>query len=100
MPRGDRTGPMGMGAMSGRGGGFCAGYSVPGFMNAAVPGRNMRWGRGRGGGFGRANSARGVSVNSPDALDQTDELSALESQEKHFLQVLQSIKNRISELEA
>ena len=33
MPRGDRTGPMGMGPMTGRGAGYCAGYDVPGFMN-------------------------------------------------------------------
>jgi hypothetical protein len=33
MPRGDGTGPMGMGAMTGRGMGFCAGYVVPGDIN-------------------------------------------------------------------
>ena len=42
MPRGDGTGPMGMGPMTGRAAGFCAGYSAPGFMSpywgqAAVP---------------------------------------------------------------
>jgi len=33
MPRGDGTGPMGMGPMTGRAAGCCAGYPVPGFMN-------------------------------------------------------------------
>lgn len=33
MPRGDRTGPMGMGPMTGRAAGYCAGYPVPGYMN-------------------------------------------------------------------
>lgn len=33
MPRGDGTGPVGAGPMTGRGAGFCAGYSVPGYMN-------------------------------------------------------------------
>ena len=33
MPRGDGTGPGGMGPMTGRAAGFCAGYSVPGYMN-------------------------------------------------------------------
>ena len=33
MPRGDRTGPAGMGPMTGRAAGYCAGYSTPGFMN-------------------------------------------------------------------
>ena len=33
MPRGDGTGPDGMGSMTGRAVGYCAGYSVPGFAN-------------------------------------------------------------------
>jgi hypothetical protein len=49
MPRGDRTGPMGMGPMTGRGAGYCAGYDVPGYANP-VPGR--AFGPGRGGGRG------------------------------------------------
>lgn len=56
MPRGDGTGPVGAGPMTGRGAGFCAGYSVPGYMNPGI-GFGMGFGRGRGfgirGGFGR-----------------------------------------------
>lgn len=50
MPRGDRTGPMGMGAISGRGAGFCANYDVPGYANPMVchGGMGRAWG-GRGG---------------------------------------------------
>jgi hypothetical protein len=33
MPRGDGTGPMGLGPMTGRAAGYCAGYPTPGFMN-------------------------------------------------------------------
>jgi hypothetical protein len=33
MPRGDRTGPAGMGPMTGRAAGYCAGYDMPGYMN-------------------------------------------------------------------
>ena len=33
MPRGDGTGPAGLGPMTGRAAGFCAGYPVPGYMN-------------------------------------------------------------------
>lgn len=51
MPRGDRTGPLGRGPMTGRGAGYCAGYDVPGFMNP-VGGRRGFWGWGRGGGRG------------------------------------------------
>ncbi len=33
MPLGNGTGPMGLGPMTGRAAGYCAGYPVPGFMN-------------------------------------------------------------------
>jgi len=33
MPRGDGTGPAGMGPMTGRAAGFCTGYPMPGYMN-------------------------------------------------------------------
>jgi hypothetical protein len=52
MPRGDRTGPWGAGPMTGRAAGYCAGYSVPGYVNP-VYGYGRGWGRGRGRGFGR-----------------------------------------------
>jgi len=61
MPLGDRTGPLGMGPITGRAAGYCAGYSVPGYMNpiyGRVPyGGYYGVGRGgypRGGGRGRA----------------------------------------------
>lgn len=57
MPRGDGTGPAGMGPMTGRAAGFCAGYPVPGFMNP-VGGRGF-WGRGRGRGFWGRGGGRG-----------------------------------------
>ncbi len=56
MPFGDRTGPMGLGPMTGRGMGYCAGFPTPGYMNPG-PGRGWGWrwwcgpgwwGRGRG----------------------------------------------------
>ena len=49
MPRGDRTGPNGMGPMTGRAAGFCAGLEAPGFANP-IAGRGQ--GQGFGGGFG------------------------------------------------
>jgi len=56
MPRGDRTGPWGLGPMTGRAAGYCAGYPVPGYMNP-ISGYGRGWGRGfgrgRGRGFGR-----------------------------------------------
>ena len=58
MPGGDRTGPLGMGPMTGRAAGYCAGYGVPGYINP-IPGRGFSgrgrgwFGRGMGRGFGR-----------------------------------------------
>jgi len=51
MPAGDRTGPGGMGPMTGRGAGYCAGYGVPGYANP-MPGWGFGMGWGRGGGWG------------------------------------------------
>ena len=48
MPRGDGTGPMGMGPMTGRGAGYCAGFPTPGFMNPIGGRLGMGLGRGRG----------------------------------------------------
>jgi hypothetical protein len=58
MPRGDRTGPAGLGPMTGRGAGFCAGSGVPGYAN---PGPGRGWGRGGGwgGGWGRGGRGHG-----------------------------------------
>lgn len=50
MPWGDRTGPWGLGPMTGRAAGSCAGYPVPGYMNP-MPG--FGWGFGFGGGWGK-----------------------------------------------
>ena len=55
MPRGNRTGPWGFGSMTGRGLGYCAGYSTPGYTKGSGMGRGRGygWGRGwRGGGWG------------------------------------------------
>lgn len=57
MPFGDGTGPRGMGPMTGRGAGFCAGFGAPGFANPILGGgmwrgTGMRMGRGMGRGRG------------------------------------------------
>lgn len=58
MPRGDGTGPMGTGPMTGRAAGYCAGYEMPGYANP-VPGRGMGMGFGRGMGPGRGRGFAG-----------------------------------------
>ncbi|NLH17187.1 MAG: DUF5320 domain-containing protein [Phycisphaerae bacterium] len=49
MPRGNGTGPMGMGPMTGHAAGYCAGFGMPGYANL---------GRGFGVGFGRGRGWR------------------------------------------
>jgi hypothetical protein len=123
MPGGDRTGPAGMGPMTGRAAGFCAGYPVPGYMNP-VGGRG-NWGWGRGGGRGRRNwfyatglpgwaragygwPAWGGAVN-PYAyggapfvpgLTAQQELDGLKGQAEYLEDSLDGIKKRIEELES
>ncbi len=52
MPRGDRTGPMGYGPLTGRGAGYCAGYGVPGYGNFGGGWLGLGYGRGYGRGRG------------------------------------------------
>lgn len=104
MPRGDGTGPMGMGSMSGRSAGFCAGYAVPGFMNGFRGRGGMgrgHGGRGFGMGMGKRNGRNAPMLAAqPISYPQVDELSALKNQAKNLGEALQSITSRISELEA
>ena len=123
MPRGDGTGPAGMGPMTGRAAGFCAGYSVPGYMNP-IGGRGYG-GWGRGGGWGRRNwyYATGLpgwaragyglpawgGVVSPYAyggtpsapgLSAQQELDSLKGQAEYLEDSLDGIRKRIEELES
>jgi len=128
MPRGDGTGPTGLGPMTGRAAGFCAGYPVPGYMNP-VGGRGY-WGRGRGfwgrgggrgwrnrywatglpgrvqagygwpswGGFAGAYAPQAGPFTSGIPAEQ--ELGALKQQADYFEGALEDIKKRIEQLEA
>jgi len=124
MPGGDRTGPGGMGPMTGRAAGYCAGYPVPGFMNP-IAGRGFG-GRGRGaGGWGRRNQfyatgltgwqragygypapggamPYGAPYAAPFAptMSAQQELDQLKGQTEYFEDALDGIKKRIEELEA
>ena len=109
MPGGDRTGPQGMGPMTGRGAGICVGNNVPGDMNPAG-GRGMAFRRGRlfgGGGRGRGfafNSAPAVPI-APQPLfgyvpyDESMGLDALRGQIQVLETSLSGIQKRIEELE-
>ncbi len=57
MPRGDGTGPAGMGPMTGRGAGFCTGFRVPGRL---IYSTERGLGFGHGSGYRRALLAAGL----------------------------------------
>lgn len=115
MPGGDRTGPMGMGPMTGRAGGYCAGYPVPGYMTP-VPGRGgfgygRGWGRafGRGRGFGRGfgwrwaaygNPYYGNLPNSLPAYNPQTEAQMLREEARAMQEELDAINQRLKSLEA
>ena len=116
MPRGDGTGPNGMGPMTGRGAGFCAGFNMPGFMNP-MPGRGF----GRGYGFGRGSGRGGFGGGGrgwrnwfhatgmpgwmrfgaePAQANPDMEKQALSVQANALQAELDAIKARITELES
>jgi len=66
MPRGDGAGPLGMGPMTGRRAGYCAGFGVPGYLNPGF-GYGAWYGRGcgRGWGFCRGFSFTAVPGRAP-----------------------------------
>ena len=123
MPRGDGTGPAGMGPMTGRAAGFCAGHSAPGYANPA--GGCGYGGRGRGGGRGRRNWYYATSLpgwarashgypawggparthvphSGPvvPAMMPEQELEGLKRQAEYFEGALGEIKKRIDQLES
>jgi len=121
MPRGDRTGPWGMGPRTGGGFGYCSGYPMPGFANPDNPrgggggcgGRGWGRGFGRGGGFGRGRWAYGYppamvpyaeypayAPYYPEPYKPTadEEKSYLEKLSKSLEEQLGEIKARMKEL--
>ncbi len=123
MPAGDGTGPLGMGPMTGRRAGYCAGYGMPGYANPAVPRMGMGWrcgwggGRGRGGGYRwrhwyhatgvpgwaryGAPPAWAVPPVAPYAGPPTpeQEVAFLRNQAEWLKEQLEAIEKRITELE-
>ena len=108
MPRFDRTGPQGMGPMTGGARGLCnrinsgndpGGYGCGrgmahsrGFRGNFVPGRKTR----RGSAVGRYQWSASASTY---PLDEENELNILKAQASDIKGALDDIYNRISELE-
>lgn len=125
MPAGDGTGPLGLGPMTGRRAGYCAGYGVPGYANPFPRWGWWGWGwwrgRGWGGGWGRGFRWRywyyatgvpgwarygvppawSVPPVAPYAAPPTSEqeVDFLRSQAEWLKGQLEAIEKRIEELE-
>jgi hypothetical protein len=110
MPRGDRTGPMGAGPMTGRAAGYCAGYDRPGYTNQ-IPGRGagMGWGHGRGWrhwyhatgvpGWARFGGAPAWGYGPfAEPLSREQEVESLKEQAEGLKAQLDAISQRLSEL--
>ena len=119
MPAGDGTGPTGMGPMTGRAAGFCAGFAMPGYQNpVAGAGFGMGFGRGRGawgrgGGRGWRNAfyapglpgwQRAAPVSSAWATaaapTKSQQVEALKNQAEYFEGALGELRKRIEEIES
>lgn len=109
MPRGDGTGPMSQGPMTGRGAGYCAGYPVPDYANARGGGMGMAWGRGGGRGYGRrgfAPTARWMGTPTYPAYapvpypapDPQTQVAGLQSQAEQLRDMLEQIEEQIRAL--
>lgn len=109
MPRGDKTGPMGQGPMTGRALGFCSGYESPGFTKGFGGGRGRGRGPGFGGGFGRRNRfgyRGGYGWETGDEYPigrsfagQKNELDSLKSEANYLKSRQLEIEKLIKELE-
>lgn len=107
MPKGDGTGPMGMGPMTGRGIGHCAGYAAPGYAGC---------GRGRGRGFRRTYELTGLPgwarygahpygfapvayQGVASAADEVDEKEVLQNQADFLENQLKGVRERLEKFE-
>ncbi len=107
MPRGDATGPIGMGRMTGRGAGYCAGFAAPGCANPVgfAGGFGGCFGRGRG--FRRMFYATGMPgwarygypANTGTNAAAFDEKAFLSNQAEFLENQLQQVKKRLSSLD-
>ena len=112
---GNGTGPAGFGPMTGRGAGYCAGYSVPGYQNTTVPRRGYRRTsfQGSGRGFRNIYNATGLfgwqrgsttlpaattppAATIPPVFTKEQQLEALKKQAEYLKNELGKITRQIN----
>lgn len=120
MPAGDRTGPAGLGPMTGRAAGYCTGYPTPGYANPVGGRFGMGFRRGFGRGFGRGAGrgyrgrafggypaypayapvppAYGMPYPSSGTMDSKQETELLQAEAKDIKAELDAVNKRLAEL--
>jgi hypothetical protein len=98
MPRGDRTGPMGVGSRTGRGLGYCNADATPGLANQPIVRRGWFGFGGRGGGCGWRHRFFATGIPSWAALTPEQEAADLNAQTEWLKAQLNAIQKRIDEI--
>ena len=107
MPRGDKTGPNGLGSMTGRGAGFCAGNKTAGFENEEFTRRGQGMGRrlGNGNGMGRGNrggfgfgAGRGIGYRQQEAIRTEAENTDLEERISSLEDLIKNLSSEVKKL--
>ncbi|HPR32261.1 MAG TPA: DUF5320 domain-containing protein [Prolixibacteraceae bacterium] len=114
MARGNKSGPMGQGPMTGRKLGYCAGYDSPGYTKGFGGGGGRGFGfgsgfgsgtgRGRGMGFGRrfasdSSYGRSYTGTAYPNLSRDEEINNLKAQAESLKITQHEIEKRLNELE-
>ena len=111
MPRGDGTGPDGLGPMTGRNAGYCAGYNGPGYANTG-DGKGLGLARGFRGGRGSrgarpakppAGTVRRSRLAEPQVSEEKTEeieLKNLKRTAEDLEDQMEAVKKRIQQLQA
>jgi len=107
MPRGDGTGPEGLGPQTGRAAGYCAGYDAPGYVDNTPRGRGRgrgfcgRSGRRRGRGLGRGRGYAGRADAAPvnNGQPRESEEQYLKREKEALEDELNAVQNRLEQLE-
>lgn len=113
MPRGDGTGPLGLGPLIGRGAGYCTGFSAPGYANPMLGRWFLGPRMGRGCGYRHWYYATGLPFwarmhpfwgwprwgYTAPPLDKKTEIDTLKAEAAQLEEALKQIQERLAELQ-
>jgi len=96
MPRGDRTGPEGMGQRTGRGLGYCTGNQSAGFTRGQGGGFGFGNAGGRGAGRGRSfGMGRGFYQENTPAAQPQENTDSIKNEARSLMDRMKGLLNAI-----